>query len=881
MEEILRKSGLRIIAASIIAIIITIAFTVPLGTYTSLGDLLFPGDGLWTIPTEVPEYETISSSDLSADVTVYRDEWGIPHIYGNGEKDIMFALGYCHAQDRWFQMDMIRRNARGMLSEILGPSAIEDDKFSLMKMEEYWANQTLIALETEAATDPKKKKILDALQVYVKGVNTFLTTHPNDIPFEYKFLNAEIVPWSELDTFIFVKYMSEYFTWGYSDMRRFEARMALGEDNYTELFGFPQPYQIPVCPNYGNYSDIKPPISVLNSINSEENPNSASSEDEQMPQFIGEFMDWIEQVPGEKERMERAENEIIGSNNWAVHGNKTATGAPFLENDMHLGWTLPGLWYEAHLIDISEETDLNAYGVFLPGVPLLIEGHTEHVAWGMTIAPYDLIDWYYYNGINDTHYVHNGEPTEYEFMDFSINVKGQDPVDFTVNFTKEGPVFSGLVPTATNFTENPIACRWLSQSVTWDILTLYDYLYAKNITTLNESTRYFDMLPVNIAFADSDGNIGIRPNAKIPIRNDSDIPSWHTGGGSMPYNGSKGEGNWTGYVPFEDRPFCINPEQGYLCSANQYIAGPDYENVSTINSGGAMGYRARRINDVLASKNQITLDDMINLTLDVYDVRAAIFTPYLLDAMDNHLPSKTALQQAVYTELDNWDYNMDKDEAAPTILSIWFEAYWDGTFGDEMDFYNCPMTPSPTQLENYTRNDPTSKWFDDITTLEVENSTGIMLDALDIALDALVEFYGNETISEWLWGSIHRLGFFHLAGISSLSAGPYPGSGSGITVTPAHTTNLVNGEVVAGTAGGGSSERFIVDFSDLNNSVSVIPSGQRGISTSKHYIDQLEELFLQGKYHRQYFDATTAIEYTTKNYPVESTIEFKAIVGGA
>ncbi|MFX0185779.1 MAG: penicillin acylase family protein, partial [Candidatus Hodarchaeota archaeon] len=367
---------------------------------------------------------------------------------------------------------------------------------------------------------------------------------------------------------------------------------------------------------------------------------------------------------------------------------------------------------------------------------------------------------------------------------------------------------------------------------------------------------------------------GMRPNAKVPIRNDTDIPEWHLGGGKMPYNGSAGEGEWIGYLPFDNLPHTINPSQGYLVSANQVIAGPDYPNVSVVNMAGAAdGYRARRLNYLLTTHNQITIEDMKNFQLDVYSVRAGNFTPYLLSALDS-LSSKTSLQQATYEELQTWDFVMDKDDVAPTIFNIWFEAYHSATFQDEIDKYKLTRSPSWAVLEKLTKENETSKWFNNLTTSTTETRDDIIILAFVNAINALESYFGTD-ISTWKWGKIHQYSFSHFSGISALSAGPYPGDGTGVTVSPSHTNNFVDGEVRRDSARSGASERIIIDFSNFNNSLSVIPSGQRGISSSKHYTDQMEQLFLDGEYHEQYYYADTPAKFQEWTQ-IESTIIFKS-----
>ncbi len=861
---------IKILTAGLVSIILILGLFIPIGMIPPLGSLLLPGNGIWRVPQEVSSFEELIYEGLSDEVQVYRDEWGIPHIYGTNLGDLAFALGYCHAQDRWFEMDMARRSVRGLLSEILGPELIEQDKFNLMKLEEFWANETLKVLAT--STDSDIQEMYQTFSMYTIGVNTYLSEHSDTKPVEYYLLDAEIRPWETIDIICMVKYLSEYFTWGYYDMDRTQAVFALGREDYTELYGFPHPYQIPVTPNYGHYDDIS--HSANNFAIDEEELSISSTPDLRLSQMIDSFMKGLEHFPQEQERIENvfyAGTNGLGSNNWAVSGNKTSTGKPMLALDMHAGWPLPGIWYEAHLVDTS--SDFNIYGFCFPGIPLPISGNTRYIAWGNTIAMFDMIDWYYYDGINETHYMYKGQPTSYETLEVIIPVKGESHENFIIKSTVHGPVFTGLVPTPDEFSDLVIACKWVSQNVTRDFLAIWGYIHARNAQEFDEASQYMEMLPLNIVYADIHGNIGIRPNAKVPIRNDTGIPSWHTGGGSMLYNGSAGQGEWIGYLPFDNLPHTENPSQGYLCSANQVIAGPDYPNISIINQGTADGYRARRLNDLLSSDDHITMDDMKDFQLDVYSVRAGNFTPSFLSVLES-ISSQTPLQQAVYAELSTWDFIMDKDEVAPTIFNIWAEAFQYATFQDEIDTYNLPRSPSWAVLEKLTRENETSKWFNNVTTSSTETRDDIIRQALITALDALERYFGTDDISKWKWGTIHQLYFGHISGLLPFDAGPFPGDGTGLTVNPSYTRNLVNGDVRRDSARGGASERMIIDFSNFSNSLFVIPSGQRGISTSKHYSDQLEQLFLKNEYHYTYFDLDTP-EKLENGIRIESRIIFR------
>ncbi|TXT58876.1 MAG: putative Acyl-homoserine lactone acylase QuiP [Promethearchaeota archaeon] len=844
-----KKISIRLAIIVGITAISLILFSIPLGSTPALGTVLFPGDGIWDVPGEVPAKETRTISAITDEVNVIRDEWGIPHIYAKNEGDLSFALGYVHAQDRFFQMDFVRRLVKGQLSEVLGPSAINTDKFNLASGKLYWAEQSLQAL-----MDTGEEELLGVLNSYVDGVNYYLGTHRNTKPMEYHILDFEPTEWSALDCMIYSKYMSEMLTWQYDDLYRYLTKEAFKTTNYyEEWMGLTTSYQIPICPNYGSYDS--PPEGWY----TEGCETSAS-----LTTAISDFISDIEQIDYQKELLEMQEENLIGSNNWVVDGTKSSTGSPILCNDMHLAWNLPGIWYEAHLF--SEDTGLNTYGFTLAGVPIPIVAHNEYVAWGMTNTGYDVMDWYYYNldpNNPETHYIYNGESTAFSTREYAINVKGQQTEEFTVKETVHGPVLNDFMGSSITdaFGDVILAPQWTANDVTYEFLAIYGFNHATNREEFDEASKHFHNPAQNIVYADAEGNIAIRPTGKVPIRE---------GNGQFPYNGSAGEGEWTKYVPFEELPNTKNPSQNYLASANQIVAGPEYESI--LQTGWSDGYRARRINELLseAPDGSIDVDKMKEIQNDVLSSASRAFTPCIVNAAENSddpdLPDNI---DSVLTVLKNWDYIMDKDEGGPSIFRKWRDYYRSYTFDDELEEYQAPRSPDLNVLEYLTREQPDSHWFDDITTTNtVETRDDIIVKALISTISWLEEFFGSSEPTDWRWGELHKVYYGHILGLGSLSVGPFESDGSGDCVNPSGVS-LSGG---AGRARGGASERLIVDLNNLNNSISVIPSGQRGHPNSKHYSDQLEDLFLKGEYHVQYFTNTY------ENFPqnaIESQITFK------
>ena len=874
MRKIDKKVLINFIIVGIVSAGVITAFSIPFGMIPALGNILFPGKGIWKIPAEVPEYEELEVFSLNDDVTVIRDTYGVPHIYAENEADIAFALGYVHAQDRLFQMDMARREVQGRLAEVLAefaPGIEEYDKFNLALGMKYWSEKTAeyaIELQENGTID-----YMDEWVKYVDGVNYYLETHKNEKPLEYYLLGFEPEPWDLVDSFSYIAYMSSMLAMQFYDLGRYGDYMAFEAagctDWYFEKYNDIHPYQIPIVPGYGDYSPLPVPQSVQAQI---------SKEQFEISSRFTNFLDNIGKLPYQKDLLTR--EFTYGSNNWVVNGSKTVSGYPMLCNDMHLSWNSPGIWYEAHLV--CENTGLNIYGFTIAGVPIPIAGHNEYIGWGFTNSGLDVMDWYYYDEVDDEHYIYNHTVTPYTYKNYDIKVKGQEPIQFTVKETVHGPVVGDLTYlgySAEDFgVDNVVlATQWTLYNISNLFRAVYGFNHATNINDFNEASKFFDLPGQNIIYADIDGNIQIRPTARIPIRDDSKIPGWHTGNGTLPYNGSNGEGEWIGYVPFEDLPFSTNPSQKYLASANQVSVGPNYVQYHLQAYGYGDGYRARRINEVLAAAPDGTIDInfMKALHSDVKSVSAKSFTPIILTQLDTYYgPSKPAIIDEIYTILDNWDYIMDKDEVAPTIYRAWRDNMYAATYGDENTQYNISAYAQMNLLEYIMRENATSHWFDDVsTTPKIENLTDCVVRAMNDAIDYLsnleeVEEYTSDP-NTWRWGIIHKGAFPDLLGIGVGYVGPFEMDGDYDTVNPSGIRLRSNG---ARPATSGASERLIVDFSNLNNSLSVIPSGQRAIQSSRHYSDQLVDLFLQGEYHVQWF-TNTASNFPTQ--AIESQIYFK------
>ncbi|MHA1675485.1 MAG: penicillin acylase family protein [Promethearchaeota archaeon] len=841
----------------VLCTLLLVGFSLPMLGLPALGGIFFPGDGVWEIPMDVQETSTISDASLGADVTVYRDSYGIPHIYGTIEADVMFALGYCQAQDRLFMMEMARRLTRGQMSAIMGDSMLETDRLNLAMLKDHYSVQTYLALVEGAKTDPELEDVLLQLQRFTDGVNYFID-HESILPLEFQLLGIGMDHWSIVDTLSMAKYMAEDLTWDMGDLYNYMVYDEIGLTAFNYFAGHPRPYQEPVTVDYGNYLDNDSYSHMDYNFTqlTELVPQGAQPAPSSLKENIAELSAFLEEFPQEQRRQELG--SIIGSNNWVVDGNMTDSGLPMIANDMHLGWNLPGIWYQAHLVISDAENALNLWGFFLPGVPYPLVGQNQYIAWGFTNTNYDVLDWYYYTPINETHYIHDGIATAYEYLNYSIEVMKGNPVDYQIKLTKEGPVFSDFLSDDFSDVDSPyegqvIACQWLAQSVTWELQAFYRYAHATNRAEYNAGSEKFSTPAQNHVYADIYGNIAIRPTGKVPIRDDTGLSHPGMGNGTFPYNGSAGEGAWIEWVPFENLPESINPDQHYLASANQIVAGPDFLASYSLQSDYSQGYRARRINTLLRSQDHFTIADMQSIQLDCYSTKAGNMTSFLFDSLNNAGDLST-LEQTALEMMEDWNFQMDKTKGAPTVFKLWMEMLKGSIFADEfaawgMKDYLGYVADAHIEYLLRTGDEP---WFDNISTTTVENSSIILRDTFGHAVDELATYFDNADPSTWYWGDLHQNYFAHLTGIGALSMGPYPTNGTSDTVSPSYGSIWRNGELRISTGTGGASERWVCDMGAFDQSVSVVPSGQRGVPGSVHYADQLE-LFLAGEYHPNYF----------------------------
>lgn len=766
---------------------------------------------------------------LHAPVEVLRDKWGIPHIYAQDTHDLFLAQGYVHAQDRFWQMDFWRHIGSGRLTEMFGEGQAETDAF-IRTMG--WPR---IAEEEWELADDETRAMLEA---YADGVNAYLATHSgSELSLEYAILGLltpgyQPEPWEPVNSLTWAKAMA----WNLggnmdSEIRRAVLLPQLGPDRLADLY-----------PSYpSDHPFILPDFSLA---------ASPSGGQARAADFTA-AQSQLDLVLARVEALNRLTGgglPGIGSNNWVIGGSRTSTGAPMLADDMHLGIQMPSIWYEnaLHCESISSECPFNVVGYSFAGVPAVVVGHNDRIAWGVTNVGPDVQDLYLerVNPENPNQYEVDGAWVDMEIREEVLTIPGGNPITITVRSTRHGPILSDVDDDLAALAEGtaldeggPIAIslRWTALEPS-TILTAAPRLNrAANFEDFRAALRSWDVPSQNFIYADIDGNIGYQTPGRIPIR--------ATGDGSFPQPGWTSDTDWTGTIPFDDLPFAFNPDDGYIATANNKVVDDSYPYLLTTLFD--LGYRADRIVEMIEAAATHTPDTIRGIHGDSFNAMGPVLVPLLLQLdfdkpnQDDDEQEAAAELEATLDTLDGWDYQ-DTAESAPAAV---FNAVWRHiilrTFGDDLPEGWLPGDDVGFAVISNLVEEPGSPWWDDLRTSPLETRDEIFRLATADALAELKSRLGSDP-SRWTWGGLHgatfrneTLGESGIAPIEALfNRGPFPTRGGA-----AHVDNTgwsyEDGYEVAWVP----SQRMILDLSDWDRSVAIHTTGQSGHAFHSHYID--------------------------------------------
>lgn len=758
-----------------------------------------------------PSYEgSIALKGIEKETSVYFDDYGVPHIYANNQLDAITALGYVHAQDRLWQMELIRRIAPGRLSEIFGEDMLQNDKFFISLGIEQVSKKSIDLLD-------KNGEVFKLTTAYLNGINQFIENGPT--PIEFTILGIEKEQYTINDVYNILGYMSFSFAMAHKTDPLLSAIQEKLGNNYIQDLG----------------------ISV--------NPNStliknAHPQTEPLENMVAQVHTILNKLPVPT---------FIGSNSWVIAPQKTKTGKVLFANDPHMSFAQPGVWYEAHITT----PDYEMYGYHLAGIPFPLLGHNRHYAYGLTMFENDDIDFYREENhpTNNALYKTANGFEKYNTVKKTINVKDAQAVEFEVKNTIHGPIINDVL--AGLESNNPIAMYWIFTQLKGETLdALYTISRANNMYDVKNGASKIHAPGLNVMYGDADGNIAWWAAAhlykKKPHVNRKFI-----------LNGTNGEDEITEFLNFDSNPMAENPSWNYVYSANNQ---PD-----SISGMLYPGYylpqdRAKRIVTLLENKNDWDKQAMANM---INDVTSSV-APNLAHQFTGfaNTANFTDNQLQAFDILKNWDGSSTTEAIAPTIYNKWIYLYLKYTFEDELgqtlfkQFLQTHLAKRATA--GIFENDNTIWWDNKSTENTIETKEMILTQAFQDAIISLEKQLGS-SIEDWKWGAVQTLEHNHVLGnVAALrnyfNVGPFPIKGAKEVID---NRGFDYNETGFYKVNAGPSTRRIIDFSDVENSISILPTGQSGNPFSPFYKNQAA-MYNKGDFRKMKMNKDTIIKVSTK-----------------
>lgn len=739
----------------------------------------------------------IITDKVEAHVAIIRDIYGVPHIFAQNEHDAFFALGYCQAQDRLWQMDIMRHAAYGHLSEIFGKDTIEDDRF----LRTIFAPKS--ASEYYEEISPEMKA---AVSAYTKGVNFYLENTKDKPPIEFLLLGYRMEPWKPEDTAAMNMIMAYALNCS-MDIEILRARMAkdIPEAKLSEVFNY--------YPKDSGY--IYPDFAFCPGLF-----------DKTLFSHVSNLADFL------------PIHHLMASNSWAVSGKRTTSGKPILADDSHMDLGIPNSYYQVHM----STPEFRVHGGSIPGTPVVVEGHTDYLAWGLPTASEDPSDFYVerVRPENPHQYLYEGKWMDMKIKKDVIKVKGSDPVEIEIWMTHHGPVISDVADLSIPSGQNEVVTLCWTMYDKPGAEAFYHIMKAKNWREFGEAARMMACPGSTFVYADKDGNIAMWAGMAIPIRDGFN--------GMRPLPGWDEKYDWKGYVAPEELPCSVNPESGYVAAANNRMVDGNYPYY--ISSFWAVPDRFLRIVEMIEEgENKIDFEYMVKMQTDVTSLTARRILPSMIQALDK--AGLSAHYAEAKKELCDWDYVATAESIPASIFYLSFQNLLRLIYLDEMGqerfntfihYYYIAINSLYGIIERGK-----SLWVDNITTPEVETLDDLYQKAFKESVDYLVENHGND-IHGWRWGKVKPLIFYHPIGKEVgilgrfLNDGPYPIGGTHTTVNAAGYP--MDKEMVVNH---GAALRMIIDYSNPENWVFIGPPGNSGNFMSRHYKDQAGK-WLKGEY---------------------------------
>ncbi|MBK8414564.1 MAG: penicillin acylase family protein [Bacteroidetes bacterium] len=734
----------------------------------------------------------VHTTKVAANVKVYFDDFGIPHIYAQTAKDAYFTLGYVHAQERLFQMEMLRRVGGGNLAEVFGSELSEVDAF----FRTLGINKAADQSNALFFNNPTEQWQKDAL-AYMEGINHFIEN--GNMPPEFALLGIPARPFTTRDFFLITGYMSFSFAEALrTDPILDKISRKLGPE-YMKAFG--QSY-IAGNTKIGNHHD------------------STLTANSKLSAFTDQVIKKLPVQPW------------LGSNGWVMSPAKSASGKVLLANDTHIGYQQPAVWYEAHL----EYPGFALYGNYLAGFPFPLVGHTRNVAWGLTMFENDDMNLYREkeDPNNKEYYIYKGNKEKYTTRTEVIAIKDKPDSVITIRESIHGPIVNDVLKQLDSTAHEPVALWWAYTKFPGTALQVtYHLAHSKNATDARKAASMVNAPGLNIMFGDAYGNIAWWAAAKLPI-----YPAGMNT--KLILDGTSGQDDILGYYDFDQNPMSENPPEGYVYSANNQpdtIAGILYPGYYAPHD------RALRITELLKARNKWSVSDMKSITADVTSMTQPGNAAIILNALSNDpVLTQSAEHKRSAFMLKTWTGNHQLNDIAPTIyyklISHIFESAMVDELGEE-DYNSFVNTHLMKNSYTIFLQDDNSPWWDDIRTKEIkETRKTIFVEAFKSTINELKASSG--VMDNWTWGSAHTLEHVHPVGRQApldkiFNVGPFQVPGGIETINNAGFHLNTSGKY---SVSYGPAMRILIDFNDINNGLSILPTGQSGHMRSPYYQDQ-------------------------------------------
>lgn len=765
------------------------------------------------LKASLPVYSgELKTAAIKNSIEIYRDSMAVPYIFAESDEDAAFALGYLHAQERLFTMDLIRRAGEGRLSEILGETTIPFDKMF---------RTVGIKKNIEKNINLYNPKVISILEAYSNGVNLYIKEAKGRYSIEFDVLGYDPYEWEAVHSLIIVRLLGwELNMSWWVDFTFAQIVQKFGKEKALEILpDYPEnaPYVIP--------SDYKK-LAALNT--------SLIETDKQFRRFLG------------------IHGTHLGSNNWVVNGKLSVSGKPIIANDPHLAFSAPGKFYAA----VIKSKNWNAAGVTIPGVPGIVIGKNENIAWTMTNIMNDDADFYIEKiDTSGKKYFLNNNWKELQIIKDTIKVKDADDYVYEIKETHRGPIISDIHPGTMLFSKEqikmpPISMKWLGNEFSDELFSFLNLNKAKNINDVKIALKDFSLPGQNFVIADREGNIGYVFGARVPLRK-SNNPT-------LIFDGTTTENDWLGYVNYDELPSMINPPQNFIATANNKVVKSFKYHISNLWEPSS---RIDRVLELLQLKDTHSTDDFMKYQMDIKSPYAKQITQYILSAFKGIQIQDKNLKKSLEL-LAEWDFEMDALTQAPAIYSVFLMNLLKNTYYDELgkELYNqfvfianVPFRSILQLLDN-----PYSSWFNNVNTKEKETRDVIIRKSLADALSELEHKLGKN-IAGWQWGNLHKVIFKHsFSGQASIidkfiNIGPFSVSGDGTTVfnteypfaEPNKEIGLLDHEPYENILG--PQIRFVYDFDNPDEFYLILTTGQSGNIMSDHYSD-MTKLWLDGEY---------------------------------